>query len=168
MTTRKAGLYFTIGESSAGRLPAARERLHDDFYVPLADLTKLGKDEMQRRDDIAKLYSQSSGLAAFLLEWRGGPLSRAAGALSASRLRRRDNDQTLAEATGSSYRSWMPRIAGSWRACRKKAVALSWNDVPAIRPDELAACSHSVPTVAIVQLVRTPDCGSGGRGFESH
>ena len=25
-----------------------------------------------------------------------------------------------------------------------------------------------INTVIVVQLVRTPDCGSGGRGFESH
>ena len=29
------------------------------------------------------------------------------------------------------------------------------------------AC-ESTDMAALVQLVRTPDCGSGGRGFESH
>ncbi len=82
----KSGLYYTIGEASAGRLRAAKERLQDNYYVPLADLTRLGKYEMQHRDDVAKLYSQSSGLAAFLLNGAGGPVSRAIGALSASRL----------------------------------------------------------------------------------
>lgn len=99
----KAGLYYTIGELSAGRLPKAREKLHDNYYVPLADLTKLGKYEMQRRDDVAKLYSQSSGLAAFLLNGSEGqyrePLVRYLRAVYT----RRDNDQTLTEVTGSSY-----------------------------------------------------------------
>jgi hypothetical protein len=84
-------------------LPKAREKLHDNYYVPLADLTKLGKYEMQRRDDVAKLYSQSSGLAAFLLNGAEGryrePLVRYLQAVYT----RHDNDQTLAEATGSSY-----------------------------------------------------------------
>ena len=99
----KMGLYFTIGELSAGRLPKARERLHDNYYVPLADLTKIGKLEMQHRDDVAKLYSQSSGLAAFLLDGAEGryrePMVRYLGAVYT----RHDNDQSLAEATGSSY-----------------------------------------------------------------
>jgi hypothetical protein len=99
----KAGLYYTIGELSAGRLPKARERVHDNYYVPLADLTKIGKIEMQHRDDVAKLYSQSSGLAAFLLDGADGryrePMVRYLQAVYT----RHDNDQTLAEATGSSY-----------------------------------------------------------------
>jgi hypothetical protein len=99
----QAGLYFTIGEMSAGRLPKAREKLQDNYYVPLADLTKLNKYEMQRRDDVAKLYSQSSGLAAFLLNGAEGryrePLVRYLQAVYT----RHDNDQTLAEVTGSSY-----------------------------------------------------------------
>ena len=99
----KAGLYYTIGELSAGRLPKAREKLRDNYYVPLADLTKIGKLEMQHRDDVAKLYSQSSGLAAFLLNGADGryrePLVRYLQAVYT----RHDNDQTLAEATGSSY-----------------------------------------------------------------
>ena len=99
----KTGLYFTIGESTAGRLPAAKEKLADSYYIPLADLTKLGQYDIQHRDDVAKLYSQSSGLAAFLLNGRDGqfrePLVRYLQAVYAHR----DNDQTLSETTGSSY-----------------------------------------------------------------
>ncbi len=99
----KAGLYFTIGESTAGRLPAAKEKLRDNYYIPLADLTKLGKYEIQHRDDVAKLYSQSSGLVAFLVGGRDGqfrePLVRYLQAVYA----RRDSDETLSDATGSSY-----------------------------------------------------------------
>ncbi len=99
----KMGLYYTIGELSAGRLPAAREKLKENYYVPLADLTKIGKYDMQHRDDAAKLYSQSSGLAAFLLNGAEGryrePLVRYLQAIYTQH----DNDQTLAETTGSSY-----------------------------------------------------------------
>lgn len=99
----KAGLYYTIGDASAGRLPAAREKLRDNYYIPLADLVKLGKYEIQHREDVAKLYSQSSGMTAFLLNGADGryrePLVRYLQAVYT----RRDNDQTLAEATGSSY-----------------------------------------------------------------
>jgi hypothetical protein len=98
-----AGLYFTIGESSAGRLPAARERLRDGFYVPLAELTKLNKDELQRRPEIAKLYSQSAGLAAFLIDGEQGryrePLVKYLQAIYAGR----DTKESLFELTDASY-----------------------------------------------------------------
>jgi hypothetical protein len=98
-----AGLYYTIGESTAGRLPAARERLLDGFYMPLAELTRLGKDELQRHPDITKLYSQSAGMAAFLMDGQQGryrePLVRYLQAVYAGK----DNDQSLAEAAGTSY-----------------------------------------------------------------
>ena len=98
-----AGLYYTVGETTAGRLPAARGRLREGYYVPLAELTKLNKDELQRRPDAAKLYSQSTGLAAFLIDGYGGryrePFVRYLQAVYAGR----DNAGTLAELTGTSY-----------------------------------------------------------------
>ncbi len=98
-----AGLYFTIGEATAGRLPKARERLADGYYIPLADLTKLGKDDVQRRPDVARLYSQACGLSAFLLNGEQGryrePLVRYLQAVYANH----DNEQTLAEVTGARY-----------------------------------------------------------------
>jgi hypothetical protein len=99
----EAGLYFTIGEATAGRLPAAYERLREGFYIPLAELTKLDKDDVQRHPEIAKLYSQSSGLAAFLIDGDEGryrePLVLYLKAIYAGR----DDAQSLAEATGASY-----------------------------------------------------------------
>jgi hypothetical protein len=99
----KAGLYYTIGELSAGRLPKAREKLRDNYYVPLADLTKIGKVEMQHRDDIGKLYSQSSGLTAFLLNGADGRYRESLVRYLQAVYTRHDNDQTLAEAAGVSY-----------------------------------------------------------------
>lgn len=99
----KAGLYYTIGERSAGRLPGAAKLVAENYYVPLADLTKLGKDDLQQRDDARKLYTQSSGLAAFLLNGLDGryrePMVRYLQAVYS----RHDNDETLAEVTGTSY-----------------------------------------------------------------
>jgi hypothetical protein len=98
------GRYYTIGEADAGRLPSARERLlKDGFYVPLAELVALGKDDVQRRPDIAKLYSQSSGLAAFLMDgerrrYREG-LVRYLNDVYAGR----DNAASLMKATGVQY-----------------------------------------------------------------
>jgi len=99
----QAGLYFTIGEATVGRLPAARDRLGEGFYIPLADLTRLGQDDVQRHPDVKKLYSQASGLAAFLLDGEQGryrePLVRYLQAVYAGR----DNDGSLHDATETSY-----------------------------------------------------------------
>ena len=71
------GLYV-IGGPDAGRLPAARHRrLVDDYYVPLSELSALGTEDLQRRTDLPRLYSQSAGLAAFFMQYGGGE-SRAA------------------------------------------------------------------------------------------
>ncbi|MGI9429853.1 MAG: alkyl sulfatase dimerization domain-containing protein [Bythopirellula sp.] len=65
--------YFSIGTAAAGRLPAARHRrLVDDFYVPLAELSALGIKQFQARSDLPRLYSQSAGLATFLMQHNGG------------------------------------------------------------------------------------------------
>ncbi len=64
---RRSG-YVTLGGADDGRMPAARHRLlEDNFYFPLAELVALGKQGLQHNADIAKLYSESAGLAAFLL-----------------------------------------------------------------------------------------------------
>ena len=40
--------------------------------MPLDELTRLGKDDLQRYPELAKLYSQSAGLAAFLMDGEAG------------------------------------------------------------------------------------------------
>lgn len=66
---------LTIGGPAGGRLPAARRRaLEDGYYVPLGELAAMGKEALQRRDDLAPLYSQIAGLTAYLIEAEGGVL----------------------------------------------------------------------------------------------
>jgi Protein of unknown function (DUF1570) len=99
----EAGLYYTIGESSAGRLPAARERLLvEKFYVPLDELTRLDKDDLQRYPELAKLYSQSAGMAAMLMDGESGHYREALVEYLSAVYAGRDNAQSLPEATGSS------------------------------------------------------------------
>jgi hypothetical protein len=98
-----AGLYFTIGEPDAGRLPAARERLRDGFYVPLGELTQLGKSAVQGRDDIAKLYSQASGLTAFFMDAERGRYREPLVQYLAAVYSGRDSALSLSEATEVSY-----------------------------------------------------------------
>jgi hypothetical protein len=99
----QAGLYYTIGEASAGRLPAARERLKNGFYVPLAELTTFNKDELQRHADLAKVYSQASGLAAFLVDGEQGRFREPLVAYLQAVYAGRDSKESLSSATGLSY-----------------------------------------------------------------
>ena len=78
---RESGSQFTLGSPTAGRVPAAvHRRLVDNYYVPIAELVALGKQDLQRRDDLGPLYSQAAGLATFLMQFDGGryrdPLAR--------------------------------------------------------------------------------------------
>ena len=60
--------YYTLGGANAGRMPAARHRLQvDGFYIPLAESTQLGMLDLQRDERLPRIYSQSAGLADFLM-----------------------------------------------------------------------------------------------------
>lgn len=98
-----AGLYYTIGESRRGRLPVARDNLANGFYMPLAELTRLGKFEVQRHPDAAKLYSQFAGLTAFLMDGEQGRFREALVRYLDAVYSGTDSDQSLAEAAGISY-----------------------------------------------------------------
>jgi len=64
---------WTLGGPDAGRVPAARERLLDDgFLVPLAELTALGRRDLQADERLPQIYSQISGLADFFINGQGG------------------------------------------------------------------------------------------------
>jgi hypothetical protein len=100
----KAGLYYTIGQASAGRLPKAREHLLKEHeYIPLAQLTKWGRLDMQAQPDLGNVYSEASGLAAFLMDAGHAryrePLVQYLQAIYAGK----DDQQTLAKLTGQSY-----------------------------------------------------------------
>ena len=96
--------FFTLGTPGAGRLPAARHRLLvDNYYVPLAELTSLGMTDLQRRADIARLYSQSAGLATFLVHGQGGKYRPALVKLLQLIYTGRDKSTSLQQLTGSDF-----------------------------------------------------------------
>jgi len=96
--------YFTIGQPEAGRLPAARHRrLIDDYYVPLAELSALGMTDLQRRDDLARLYSQSAGLATFLMHGQEGQYRAALVKLLKLIYTGRDKPTSLQQLTGQDF-----------------------------------------------------------------
>ena len=99
----EAGLYYTIGESLAGRLPSARRRLLEEgFYVPLDELAPLGKTDLQRYPELAKLYSQSAGLAAFLMDGDDGRYREPLVAYLAVVYAGRDDAESLSQAAGTT------------------------------------------------------------------
>ena len=65
--------YFTLGGFDADRLQYARARRHSgEFYMPVAELTRLGRADIQEHPDIGRIYSQSAGLVHFLMNHKGG------------------------------------------------------------------------------------------------
>lgn len=100
------GGYCTLGGMNAGRMPAARQRvLEDGFYVPLAELVAIGMESLQRDPRIAQLYSQSAGLADFLMHDRQGRYRDALVRYLEAIYTGRATTQTLAELTGTAYDS---------------------------------------------------------------
>lgn len=61
--------YLTLGGVDAERLQYARVRaLTGEFYLPLADLVRLGREDLQRHKDIRHIYTQAAGLTHFLMD----------------------------------------------------------------------------------------------------
>jgi hypothetical protein len=69
---RQTDFGWTVGGRDAGRGPAAKDRLDDDFYVPFAELCGMGRREFQANERIQQLYSQIAGQADFLMNGAGG------------------------------------------------------------------------------------------------
>ena len=64
---------FTAGGRQSGRVPAAKERLlNDNFFLPLRQLSKLGRSALQNEPELPKIYSQLSGLADFFMNGERG------------------------------------------------------------------------------------------------
>lgn len=54
---------YTLGNPAQGRLPSALAR---GPVLPLAELAAMGQTDLQRRDDLAAVYAQATGLVAML------------------------------------------------------------------------------------------------------
>ncbi|MEM8947200.1 MAG: hypothetical protein AAGD11_18650 [Planctomycetota bacterium] len=95
---------WTIGTPTAGRLPAAwHRRMVNDYYVPLAELSALGIQDFQQRNDLPRLYSQSAGLVTFLMQYESGKYRKALVETLQRLYTGRDRPSTLAQLTGQSF-----------------------------------------------------------------
>jgi hypothetical protein len=96
--------YQSLGGIAAERVQGARfRRLKDGFYVPLEELTAMGMLSLQRDERIARLYSQSAGLADFLMHQGGGQYRDVLTAYLLAVYTGRDRPGTLAALAGASY-----------------------------------------------------------------
>ena len=93
--------YWTVGGCEADRLQFARYRvLSGDLALPLARLSALSRDEIQKSDEIGRIYTQAAGLAHFLIDGEGGMYREASIDLLTAIYRGEDAANTLAKATG--------------------------------------------------------------------
>lgn len=102
-TLEPHGAYYTLGAADAGRIPAARSHVVDDrFYLPLAEFAAMGMSELQGSAEIAKLYSQATGLAAFLMQYDDGRYRETVPRFLTAIYSGRDDRSTLSTLTGAS------------------------------------------------------------------
>ena len=91
---------WTAGGCEADRLQLARYRaLSGDFLVPMQRLSAMGRAALQQDADLRKLYSQSAGLAHFLIDGAEGRHREAFVDLLAVIYRGEDLPDYLAKAT---------------------------------------------------------------------
>jgi hypothetical protein len=96
--------FYVLGGSDDLRMRAARFRLlNDNFYVPLADFTAMGMDQLQADKRIATLYSQAAGLTHFLIHGQKGRYRDALVSYLAAIYSGQANAGTLARLTGTGY-----------------------------------------------------------------
>jgi hypothetical protein len=95
---------WTVGGPDAGRVPAARRLLvEEEFFVPLAELTPLGREAFQADPRLARIYDQLAGLADFLMNGRGGRYREAFVQYLRRVIAGTDDPDTLARLCGTSF-----------------------------------------------------------------
>ncbi len=67
------GDYVTLGGFDTRRVQYARlRRIKEQFHIPLEQLSKMNRVEFQSQADLAKIYSQSAGVAHYLMNANQG------------------------------------------------------------------------------------------------
>ncbi len=102
--TQSAPDRYTLGGLDAGRMPVARQRLLvEGVYTPLAELVAYGLDRLKGDPNIAKLYTESAGLATFLMHDHLGRYRPALTEYLRAVYAGHATERTLAESTGVDY-----------------------------------------------------------------
>ena len=93
--------YWTSGGCEANRLQFARYRaLSGDFSLPIERLSALGRQQVQKSDDIGKIYAQAAGWSHFLIDGQSGKRRPAFIGLLTAIYGDKDTSATLSTAAG--------------------------------------------------------------------
>src|SRR5207249_3286466 len=95
--------YWTAGGWEADRLQFARYRvLSGDLNLPLATISGLSREQIQKSDNIGRIYTQAAGLGHFLMDHdgNGGAYRRPFLDLVSALYRGEKTDGLLAKVTG--------------------------------------------------------------------
>lgn len=102
----------TIGGTDSTRFENAKTLLLDDkFQLPLAELTRMGRLDIQNHPRIRDLYTQSAGLAQFFMHAEQGALRKPFLEYLADIYAGRHNANTLARGAGKTY----PELDAAYR-----------------------------------------------------
>jgi hypothetical protein len=99
---------FSLGDPTYIRFVGARENLlRKKYYVPLREFSGFGMQEFQGAQELAKNYTQASGLARFFMHYDGGRYREALvnhlAQLYSNHKLTRENAQGLDELTGVDF-----------------------------------------------------------------
>lgn len=71
------GSYATVGGFDSRRMQYARIRLfHEKFYIPLQELTELGREGLQQHPDMIRIYAQAAAVSDMLMNDDMGAMSQ--------------------------------------------------------------------------------------------
>lgn len=94
----------TLGGAKAIRLENARAwLLEEGKHLPLAELCRMGMDDLQRHPEIKMIYSEASGMTYYLLFAGGGRYRQSLVDYLSSVYSNRAGPATLADLTGTSF-----------------------------------------------------------------
>ena len=119
---------FSLGDPKYIRFAGARNNLlQKNYYVPLREFSEMGMQEFQHAPELAKNYTQASGLARFFMEYDNGryreALVKHLTQLYSSNSRERDAAPALDKLTGTDFEDLDRQYAEDARQLEKAADA---------------------------------------------
>ncbi|MCA9176078.1 MAG: hypothetical protein KDB14_16445 [Planctomycetales bacterium] len=98
--------WLQLGGPGVDRLQFARLRRAPD-RAALLELIKMGRGDMQRRQDLSELYSNAAGVTCFLMDGQRGQLRKSCVKLLELTYQGRDDDDSLLQLSGHDVDSFV-------------------------------------------------------------
>jgi Leucine Rich repeat len=148
--------YWTVGGWEADRMQFARYRvLSGDLKLPLAQISGLSREQIQKSEDIGRIYTQAAGLGHFFIDGEEGKYRAALVDLLAASYRGQETAGLLERATGQSlakldeqYRAFLnvtdDDLAGTPTPERMKNLSLCRTSVTEQGLARLAGCKNLI------------------------